>query len=63
MCMKLYCIGNWRSEGLTLLKNGIATKEHLFVPECAHTITMEWHLLHRDSYVSIMYCMSLNFDN
>lgn len=45
-------IGNWRLSGVMLMEEGITTEEHLLVPECAHTVTMEWYSAHQDDHVS-----------
>ena len=34
------------------MSNGIATDEHLLIPECVHTVTMEWYSLHHLDHVS-----------
>ena len=37
---------------MKLLDDGVTTKEHVVVPECAHTVTMEWYSSYYDNHVS-----------
>ena len=46
------CVGTWRLDKVKLLDDGVYTKEHVLVPECVHTITMEWYSSHRGDHVS-----------
>ena len=34
---------------MKLLDDGVTTEEHVSVPECVHTVTMEWFSSYRDS--------------
>ena len=35
---------------MKLLDDGVTTKEHVTVPECVHTVTMEWFTSYRDGH-------------
>ena len=37
---------------MKLLDDGITTKEHVLVPECVHTVTVEWFSSYNDDHVS-----------
>lgn len=44
--------GSWRLEGVMLIKDGVTTDERLIVPECVHTVTMQWYSVHYLDHVS-----------
>ena len=35
-----------------LIKDGVTTDERLIVPECVHTVTMQWYSVHYLDHVS-----------
>ena len=43
---------------MILVNNGVTTGEQVLVPECVHTITMEWYSLHRHDHVSSRFMYS-----
>ena len=47
-----YAIGTWRLNKVKLLDDGVTTREHVVVPECVHTVTVEWFSSDYDHHVS-----------
>ena len=39
---------------MKLLMDGVATEDHLVVPECVHSINMQWYTVHPHDHVSNM---------